>query len=96
MPSLSEYTNVYNSALVTLEKKGYQVWFDEEMDAYWAEKDGWDFAAWDPCGLLGLVAMFEFKKPERYDQYWWREREPELYDNLPKAPSRPYKPVYQK
>jgi hypothetical protein len=41
------------------------------------------------------VAIFEFEHPARYEEYWWREDQPDLYDNLPRAP-RPYTPVTQK
>jgi hypothetical protein len=92
MPTLSEHSNVYNTALVILQKKGYQLWFDDETQSYCAEKDGWDFMAVDPCGLLGLVAIYELKQPARFADYWWREREPDLYGSLPRQP-RPYDPV---
>jgi hypothetical protein len=95
MPALSEYSNVYNTALVILQKKGYQLWYDEQTKLYGAEKDGWDFMANDPCGLLGLVAIRDFKQPARFTDYWWREREPDLLDKLPRQP-RPYTPVHQK
>jgi len=29
MLALSEYSNVYNTALVILQRKGYQAWYDE-------------------------------------------------------------------
>jgi hypothetical protein len=96
MPALSEYTNVYNTALVILQKKGYQLWYEEATESYGAEKDGWDFKAWNPCALLGLVAIHDWKQPTRCDEYWWREREPDLYGKLPPTPPRPYTPVYQK
>jgi hypothetical protein len=95
MPTLSEYSNVYNTALVILERKGFQVWHDEQTNLYCAEKDGWDFQADTPCGLLGVVAIYEFKQPAAYQEYWWREQEPNRYRNLPKQP-RPYKPVWEK
>jgi hypothetical protein len=40
MPSVSEYANVYNTVLLILQKKGFQVWLDERSDLYCAEKDG--------------------------------------------------------
>ena len=40
MPTLGEYVNVYNSALNTLRKKDYQLWYDEDSDMFCAERDG--------------------------------------------------------
>jgi hypothetical protein len=96
MPTLSEYSNVYNTALVVLQQKGFQVWYDEALDAYLAERDGWDFQSETPCGLLGLVAIFEYKQPDAYGEYWWKEDDPALYGNLPERPLREYIPVWKK
>ena len=49
---------------------------------YCAQKNGWDFMAYSPCGLLGLVNIYEFKKPAIYKEYWWRDNEKDLLDNL--------------
>jgi hypothetical protein len=95
MASLSEYSNVYNTALLVLQKKGFQVWYDEQSNLYGAEKEGWDFLSESPCGLLGLVAIFEMKRPETYQEDWWREDGPDLYSNPPHAP-REYLPVWGK
>lgn len=89
MPALSEYANVYNTALVVLTEKGYQVWFDETTHLFCAEKDGWDFCGDSPTGLLGVVAIFEHSNPLEYKEYWWRRRDPALYVGLPRQP-RPY------
>lgn len=87
MPALSEYSNVYNTALLILEKKGYRLWHDPKRELYYAEKCGWDFTAPTPCGLLGVIAIFEHKNPERFVEYWWVEDGDNLYGNLPtKAP----------
>jgi hypothetical protein len=94
MPTLSQYTNVYNTAVALLRKKGFQVWRDEGQ-RYWAERDGWDFLADDPVGLLGLVAIFEARCPPEWTEYWWRDAEASYaHRNLPAAPARPYEPVY--
>ena len=81
MSSLSEYSNVYNTALLILQKKGFRVWYDKEIKVYCAEKEGWDFMADTPCGLLGVVSIYEFKKPEKYEEYWWRVEGPQIYGN---------------
>lgn len=87
MPALSEYSNVHNTAILILRKKGYQAWYDEQAELYCAEMNGWDFWADTPCGLLGLVAIYEFKQPAEYSEYWWREEGPDLYNQLPKRPT---------
>ena len=93
MPSLSEYSNVYNTALLILKEKGFSLW--EESGLYCAEKDGWDFKADTPCGLLGIISIFEHKKPIKYKEGWWKVCGEELYNNLPtEAPD--YKPVWKK
>jgi hypothetical protein len=86
MPALSEYTNVYNTVFVILQKKGYRFWYDRELDLFWAEKDGWDFTSPSPCGLLGVIAIFEYKQPTEPTDYWWVEEGPDLYGNLPSDP----------
>lgn len=95
MPALGEYSNVYNTALLILQQKGFRTWYDEQTSLYGCERDGWDFLADSPTGLLGLVAIFEFKQPTVFREYWWREEGPQLYANLPKKPPD-YTPVWQR
>jgi hypothetical protein len=82
MPALSYYTNVHNTALVILKGKGFRIWRDRELDAICAEKDGWDFMAFDPVQLLGLVSIYETKQPAEFREYWWRIDRPLLYDRV--------------
>lgn len=89
MPTLAEYSNVYETALEVLREKGFQLWYDKPTDTYWAEKDGWDFQADSPCSLLGLVAIYEHRRPIAHAEYWWRAESDQLYRNLPETP-RPY------
>ena len=92
MPSLSEYRNVDNTAFNVLKAKGFTIWYDEESALYCAEKDGWDFMADTPCALLGLVAIYEWKKPEVYSEYWWKDPGSDATESLSrKAPA--YKSV---
>ena len=93
MAALSEYTNVYNTALLILRQKGFQLWYDTRTGDFCAERDGWDFKSPTPCGLLGVVAIFEFNAPSEFQEYWWREEGPELYRNLPQTPERWYRPI---
>lgn len=86
MPALSEYANVYNSAIELLRAKGYQLWFDKQSELFCAEKDGWDFMAESPVGLLGLVAMKEHLAPGQYQEYWWRDEGPLDFRKLPDHP----------
>lgn len=82
MPALSEYSSVTNTAFNILDKKGYNIWYNNKLDVYCAEKDGWDFMADSPCGLLGVISIYEFKKPEKYQEYWWRDEDKDLLETL--------------
>jgi hypothetical protein len=88
MPTLSSYSNVFNTCLLILREKGWRFWVDgkgKPTEAFWAEKDGWDLVGYSPVELLGLVAIFERKNPKTPKDYWWREEGPIL--KLPtKAP----------
>lgn len=86
MPTLSEFANVYDSALDLLEKKGFQLWFDEKSDLFFAERNGWDFAAENPISLLGLAAIFEAEEPSQFHEYWWRRKGTEPRARLPREP----------
>ena len=86
MPALSEYSNVTNTAINILIKKGYRVWHIAENEMYCAEKNGWDFMADSPCGLLGIISIYEFKNPKKYEEYWWREEDISLKHALSSTP----------
>jgi hypothetical protein len=94
MPALGEYVNVYNTALVAIESKGFQVWYDGKAELFCAEKDGWDFMAENPISLLGLIGIYETQAPTDYGEYWWRRTGPD-YQRLPSSP-RPYVSVIRK
>ena len=96
MPALSEYANVSNTVFNILDKKGYQIWYDDEVDMYCAQKNGWDFMAYSPCGWLGLVNIYEFRKPAIYKEYWWRDNEKDLLDNLSRKKPKYISVIYQK
>jgi hypothetical protein len=62
---LADAMNTYNSALVVLRRKGYQLYiYPDEREGYlgdyWAIKDKRDFIAKDPLRLLGLVSIWEY------------------------------------
>ena len=95
MPTLSVYSNTENTALVIISNKGYQCWYKEEEERYYAEKNGWDFSADSITELLGAVSIFEDMAPEEYEEYWWRIREPWLIDQVAKEPKK-YQPVWKK
>jgi hypothetical protein len=86
MPALSEYVNVYNSALTIIENKGFQIWFNDKAELYCAEREGWDFMAENPISLLGLIAMHEAITPSVYAEYWWKSNPPSDYQSLPTKP----------
>lgn len=95
MPVVSEYTNVYTTAVTVLEQAGFQVWYDEETELYGCERGGWDFMAESPVGLLGLVKLYETMAPEQYGEYWWRREDGTPFRELPRAP-RPYVSVIER
>lgn len=95
MPALSAYANTENTALIILKQKGYQYWYDEEMERYCCEKDGWDFTAEGATELLGVVAFFEHHQPKEYKEYWWKIDEPWLIQDVPKEPES-YTPVWKR
>lgn len=83
MPTLGEFVDVYGPALDLLEKKGFQFWFDEKADLFFAERDGLDFAAENPISLLGLMAIFEAEAPLQFHECWWRRKGTEPRAPLP-------------
>lgn len=93
MPALSEYANVYNTALLILEEKGFRCWVDDVTETFRCERDGWDFMAESPVGLLGLVAIFEAVSPSEYSEYWWRKDSRIIYGALPHEPPE-FVPVF--
>jgi hypothetical protein len=86
MPALSEYSNVYNSAILILQEKGFRCWVDDATQTYRCEKGGWDFMAESPVGLLGLVAIFEHIAPIQYREYWWRKEGDPVFETLTHDP----------
>lgn len=78
MPALSYYTNVHNTALVILKRKGFRLWTEQGGDLICAEKDGWDFMANDPVQLLGLISVYETQQPSEFNEYWWKIDKPWL------------------
>ena len=82
MADLIAYLNVYNTALVVLERKGWELRFDSAREWWFARKDGWELLADDPMQLLGLVAIFEHHAPEEKSEYWWKIDEPDLLSKL--------------
>ena len=92
MPALSEYTNVYGTALAHLEELGFQLWRDPRTELFCAERGGWDFMAESPVALLGLVKIFELTAPAEWREYWWRHPTPRSHTTLPTVPT-PYVPT---
>lgn len=82
MPDLSSYLNVYNTALVVLERKGWTLRHDILRENWYAAKGGWEFLADNPMELLGLVAIYEHHSPEKKAEYWWKIDEPDLLSKL--------------
>jgi hypothetical protein len=93
MPALSAYANTENTALIILQRKGYQLWYDESIQRFCCEKDGWDFTAESATELLGVVAIYDYHHPDQCQEYWWKINEPWLIDGLPRQP-KDYDPIW--
>ncbi len=78
MADLGAHLNVFNTALVILQRKGWELRFDSSQEWWFAEKGGWTFLADDPMQLLGLVAIYEYQQPKAKEEYWWKIDEPDL------------------
>jgi hypothetical protein len=78
MPDIGSHLNVFNTALVVLERKGWALRYDKAQGWWFAKKDGWEFLADDPMQLLGLVAIYEHHAPKKKEEYWWKIDEPNL------------------
>lgn len=96
MPALSAYTNTENTSLVILKNKGYRAWYDESIEMFGCEKNGWDFLANSITELLGVVGIYEYHgEPENYKEYWWQINEPWLIESVPTDKPR-FKAVWEK
>ena len=82
MPDLSAYLNVYNTALVILERKGWSLSFDKSNEQWLAKREDWEFLADDPMQLLGLVGIYEYRAPATKEEYWWKLDEPNVFARL--------------
>lgn len=96
MPTLSDYVNVFGEAVFVLREKGYQVWYDEASKLFYAEKNGWDFAADSPTALLGVVAIYETRQPSEYREYWWSTQHYWDLAAVPRHPERHYRSVIRR
>lgn len=77
--------NTVNHALEVLRIKGYSVVLDpdaneDEMNRYWATKDGRDFVAPGPVEVLGLVTLWE-----QFGDDWRDRAVPSHHDALMRA-----------
>ncbi|WP_338846796.1 hypothetical protein V8J88_23875 [Massilia sp. W12] len=53
------------------------------VDAIWiAELNGFKFMADNPIELLGLVAIYDHKKPESDSNYWWHVEGEDIWTEL--------------
>ena len=88
---LSEVHDVSNVAIITLGERGYRVWWEASerpsADDWWAEKEGREFVAKSPLGLLGLVTLWE----SRGDEWQKRPGEPDLVGRLKAEALAPFR-----
>ncbi len=78
MPDIGAHLNVYNTALVILERKGWSLRYEKSQERWFAKKGVWEFLADDPMQLLGLVAIYEHHAPKKKEEYWWKIDQPDL------------------
>ncbi len=79
---LSAYLNVYNTCLVILKRRGYQLRCELPDENWIAEKDGFKFFANNPIELIGLVGIYDEIKPASDIEYWWKLDDPDLFSEL--------------
>jgi hypothetical protein len=91
MPLLVSHLNVYNSCLRILRNRGFKLEVVGEIgsdlcyptDATWiATKAGFIFRADNPIELLGLVAVYDYVKPQEDKAYWWWVEGPDIRSEL--------------
>lgn len=82
MPDIGAHLNVYNTALVILERKGWALRYDSSQEWWFAKKGEWEFLADDPMQLLGMVAIYEHHSPKKKEEYWWKIDQPDLLSKL--------------
>lgn len=73
---LTSHANVENTCLLILRSRGFKLRLEDNENGAWgylwiAEKDGFRLYAWNPIELLGLLAIFDHKKPKEDTPYWW-------------------------
>jgi len=76
MSNLHAQTNVWETCLQLLKKRGYALRAeigvdDDDPCLYWADGDGFTFSASNPIELLGLTAIYDDVKPAEDRAYWW-------------------------
>jgi hypothetical protein len=90
---LSSHSNVYNTCLRILRKKGFQLITEYEVDEnqsiipssqFWrAIKNGYELVASNPIELLGLATIYEYKQPsDEPSSYWWTVDGENIWEEL--------------
>lgn len=96
MSQLGSHANVYNTCLIILRKKGFQLSTVYEVDdkqsiipssQFWhASMNGYEFVADNPIELLGLATIYEYKQPSgEPSSYWWTIDGENIWDELEDA-----------
>ena len=95
--------HIHSNLIHTAELYGQEVLGIREQDVvfsaaklFFAEKGGWDVAADSPTALLGVVAIYEARKPEEYREYWWSTQHYWDFAAMPRRPERPYRSVMER
>ena len=78
MKYLSSYLNVYNTALVLIQRSGFHCEHNKHDDTWVAVRKECRLQADNPVELLGLVSVYEKRAGTDDGEYWWRIDSPDL------------------
>lgn len=91
---LASHANVYNTCLRILRARGFDLEVSGEREpgggfpaecSWLAHRDGFYFQADNPIELLGLVAVYDHKHPDKDEPYWWVVDGPDVRRELMEA-----------
>lgn len=91
---LASHSNVYNTCLRILRRKGYSLRVEGELSSdgddsitlsWYAEQDGFKLYGDNPIELLGLAAIRDYVSPKQEEPYWWVVEGPDIRAELLEA-----------
>ena len=91
---LASHCNVYNTCLRILRARGFELEVSGEPEAdgsypvncQWiARKGQFYFCGDNPIELIGLIAVYDYVKPNEDESYWWKVEGPDIETELKEA-----------